>query len=247
MACGAIVLGALNRAGIDITTHIARCAGISDTPFALDDAAALAAQVSVLESRDEGFALLDASVEEPMKTAIRAAGSEGDSVGGILETAILGLPAGVGEPYFDSVESKLAHLAFSIPAVKGIEFGTGFGFARLRGSEANDAFRMTAEGAVVTATNHNAGINGGITNGMPVVFRTAVKPTPSIYKEQETVDYIAKQDAPLSIQGRHDPCIVPRAAIVQTCAAALAVGDLMTARYGTAWMERPTSYRREGL
>lgn len=246
VAGGAIVLGALNRAGIDITTHIARCAGISDTPFALNDAAALAAQVSVLESRDEGFALLDASVEEPMKTAIRAAGSEGDSVGGILETAILGLPAGVGEPYFDSMESLISHMAFSVPAVKGIEFGTGFGFADLKGSEANDAFRMKGD-SVVTATNHNAGINGGITNGMPVVFRTAVKPTPSIYKEQETVDYIAKQDAPLSIQGRHDPCIVPRAAIVQTCAAALAVGDLMTARYGTAWMERPTSYRREGL
>ena len=210
VAGGAIVLGALNRAGIDITTHIARCAGISDTPFALDDAAALAAQVSV------------------------------------LETAILGLPAGVGEPYFDSVESLISHMAFSVPAVKGIEFGTGFGFADLKGSEANDAFRMKGD-SVVTATNHNAGINGGITNGMPVVFRTAVKPTPSIYKEQETVDYIAKQDAPLSIQGRHDPCIVPRAAIVQTCAAALAVGDLMTARYGTAWMERPTSYRREGL
>ena len=236
----------LNRAGIDITTHIARCAGISDTPFALDDAAALAAQVSVLESRGEGFALLDASVEEPMKTAIRAAGSEGDSVGGILETAILGLPAGVGEPYFDSVESLISHMAFSVPAVKGIEFGTGFGFADLKGSEANDAFRMKGD-SVVTATNHNAGINGGIANGMPVVFRTAVKPTPSIYKEQETVDYIAKQDAPLSIQGRHDPCIVPRATIVQTCAAALAVGDLMTARYGTAWMERPTGYRREGL
>ena len=167
-------------------------------------------------------------------------------LGGILETAILGLPAGVGEPYFDSVESLISHMAFSVPAVKGIEFGTGFGFADLKGSEANDAFRMKGD-SVVTATNHNAGINGGITNGMPVVFRTAVKPTPSIYKEQETVDYIAKQDAPLSIQGRHDPCIVPRAAIVQTCAAALAVGDLMTARYGTAWMERPTSYRREGL
>ena len=246
VAGGAIVLGALGRAGIDITTHIARCAGISDTPFALDDAAALAAQVSVLENKGEGFALLDASVEEPMKAAIRAAGAEGDSVGGILETAILGLPAGVGEPYFDSVESLLSHMAFSVPAVKGIEFGTGFGFADLKGSEANDAFRMKGN-TIVTATNHNAGVNGGISNGMPVVFRTAVKPTPSIYKEQETVDYLAKQDAPLSIQGRHDPCIVPRAAIVQTCAAALAVGDLLTARYGTAWMERPTSYRREGL
>ena len=148
VAGGAIVLGALNRAGIDITTHIARCAGISDTPFALDDAAALAAQVSVLESRDEGFALLDASVEEPMKTAIRAAGSEGDSVGGILETAILGLPAGVGEPYFDSVESLISHMAFSVPAVKGIEFGTGFGFADLKGSEANDAFRMKGDSVV---------------------------------------------------------------------------------------------------
>ena len=232
-------------AGIDITTHIARCAGLSDTPFALDDTAALAAQVSVLENKGEGFALLDASVEEPMKAAIRAAGAEGDSVGGILETAILGLPAGVGEPCFDSVESLLSHMAFSVPAVKGIEFGTGFGFAGLRGSEANDAFRMTAEGAVVTATNHNAGINGGIANGMPVVFRTAVKPTPSIYKQQDTVDYIAKKDAQLSIQGRHDPCIVPRAAIVQTCAAALAVGDLLTARYGARWMTDPTGYRKE--
>ena len=120
-----------------------------------------------------------------------------------------------------------------------------FDFAGLRGSEANDAFRMTPEGAVVTASNHNAGINGGIANGMPVVFRTVVKPTPSIYKQQDTVDYIAKQDAPLSIQGRHDPCIVPRAAIVQTCAAALAVGDLLTARYGERWMTHPTDYRRE--
>ena len=213
---------------------------------------------------DEGFALLDGSVEEPMKAAIRAAGAEGDSVGGVLETASLGLPAGVGEPYFDSVESKLAHLAFSIPAVKGIEFGSGFGFADQKGSEANDAFRMQGE-RIVTATNHNAGLNGGISNGMPVVFRTAVKPTPSIsngmpvvfrtavkptpsiYKTQDTVDYIAKKDAELSIQGRHDPCIVPRAAIVQTCAAALAVGDLLTAKYGMAWMEDPTGYRKEVL
>ena len=157
-----------------------------------------------------------------------------------------GLPAGIGEPWFDSVESELAHLMFAIPACKGIEFGAGFGFAALRGSQANDPFTMR-DGKIATATNKNGGINGGITNGMPVVFRTAVKPTPSIYKEQETVDYIAKQDAPLSIQGRHDPCIVPRAAIVQTCAAALAVGDLLTAKYGMAWMEDPTGYRKEVL
>ena len=233
VAGGAIVLSALRRAGIDITTHIAECAGIADTRFAQDDAAQLAAQVEALASKPEGFAVLDETVEEPMKAAIRAAGAEGDSVGGMLETAILGLPAGIGEPYFDSVESEIAHLVFSVPAVKGI------------GSEANDAFRMTPEGAVVTATNHNAGINGGIANGMPVVFRTVVKPTPSIYKQQDTVDYLAKKDAQLSIQGRHDPCIVPRAAIVQTCAAALAVGDLLTARYGEAWMTHPTSFRKE--
>ena len=246
VAGGGIVLEALKRAGIEIVTHIGRCAGVADTPFALNNPAALAAQAEVLLNQSGGFALLDADAEAPMKNAIRAAGSEGDSVGGILETAILGLPAGVGEPYFDSVESEIAHMAFSVPAVKGIEFGTGFGFADQKGSEANDPFRM--EGSkVVTATNHNGGLNGGISNGMPVVFRTVVKPTPSIYKQQDTVDYIAKQNAELSIQGRHDPCIVPRAAIVQTCAAALAVGDLLTAKYGMAWMEHPTSYRKEEL
>lgn len=246
VAGGAIVLGALDRAGIDISTHLAQCAGVADTPFAQDEPDTLAAQAAQLLQK-EGFAVLDERAEEPMKAAIRAAGAEGDSVGGILETAILGLPAGVGEPFFDSVESAISHLAFSIPAVKGIEFGAGFGFAGLRGSEANDAFRMSGAGHIVTATNRNGGINGGITNGMPVVFRTAVKPTPSIYKQQDTVDYLARKNAPLSIQGRHDPCIVPRAAIVQTCAAALAVGDLLTVRYGTAWMERPTQYRQEGM
>ena len=208
VAGGAIVLSALHRAGIDITTHIAECAGIADTRFAQDDAAQLSAQVEALASKPEGFAVLDETVEEPMKAAIRAAGAEGDSVGGMLETAILGLPAGIGEPYFDSVESEIAHLVFSVPAVKGIEFGTGFGFAGMRGSEANDAFRMTPEGAVVTATNHNAGINGGIANGMPVVFRTVVKPTPSIYKQQDTVDYLAKKDAQLSGY-RYDLCPLP--------------------------------------
>ena len=242
VAGGGIVLGALERAGIRIVTHIAQCAGIDDTPFARDDPAALAAQANVLAGRGAGFALLDGAVEEPMKAAIRAAGAEGDSVGGLLETAILGLPAGVGEPFFDSVESQLAHAAFSVPAVKGIAFGEGFGFAALRGSQANDPFRVE-EGRIVTETNRNAGINGGLTNGMPVVFRTVVKPTPSIYKEQRTVDYTAGENALLSIKGRHDPCIVPRAAVVQTCAAAVAIGDLLTARYGETWMVRPDTFR----
>ena len=242
VAGGGIVLGALERAGIRIMTHIAQCAGIDDTPFARDDPAALAAQANVLAGRGAGFALLDGAVEEPMKAAIRAAGAEGDSVGGLLETAILGLPAGVGEPFFDSVESQLAHAAFSVPAVKGIAFGEGFGFAALRGSQANDPFRVE-EGRIVTETNRNAGINGGLTNGMPVVFRTVVKPTPSIYKEQRTVDYTAGENALLSIKGRHDPCIVPRAAVVQTCAAAVAIGDLLTARYGETWMVRPDTFR----
>ena len=244
VAGGGIVLGALERAGIRVVTHIARCAGIGDTPFARDDPAALAAQADLLAGLGAGFALIDPAAEAPMQAAIRAAGAEGDSVGGVLETAVLGLPAGVGEPFFDSVESVLAHMAFAIPAVKGIEFGAGFGFADLRGSQANDPLRME-NGQVVTETNRNAGINGGLTNGMPVVFRTAVKPTPSIYKEQRTVDYAAGENALLSIKGRHDPCIVPRAAVVQTCAAALAVGDLLTARYGESWMLRPGFFSKQ--
>ena len=195
-------------------------------------AAALAAQVGTLTTKTEGFAVLDVAVEEPMKAAIRAAGAEGDSVGGVLETAILGLPAGIGEPWFDSVESELAHLMFAIPACKGIEFGAGFGFAALRGSEANDPFTMRG-GEIATATNKNGGVNGGITNGMPLVFRTVLKPTPSIYKEQHTVDYISRQDAELQIRGRHDPCIVPRAAVVQNTLTAFGLLDLLTVRYGT--------------
>ena len=246
MAGGGVVLGALERAGVRIATHIARCAGLADHPLCPGrPGGPLAAQLDVLAARGAGFALLDQSAEAPMQAAIRAAGSEGDSVGGVLETAILGLPAGVGEPFFDSVESVLAHMAFSVPAVKGIEFGAGFGFADLRGSQANDPLRIR-DGHIYTETNRNAGINGGLANGMPVVYRTVVKPTPSIYKEQRTVDYKAGENASLSIKGRHDPCIVPRAAVVQTCAAALAVGDLLTARYGEGWMVRPDTYREEG-
>ena len=218
--------GVLRNLGVRVYTHIAACAGVQDAPLSS------AAGLLLPEPEPGHFALLDPEKEAAMQQAIRDAGAQGDSVGGILETIVTGLPAGVGEPFFDSVESVLSHLLFSIPAVKGVEFGLGFGFAGLRGSQANDPFRMEA-GRVVTATNHNGGVNGGIANGMPLVFRTAVKPTPSIYKPQQTVDYVAKRDAQLQIQGRHDPCIVHRAAVVQTCAAALGLLDLLTTCEGT--------------
>ena len=226
VAAGTICETVLNGLGVKVYTHIAECAGVQDTP--LSSAAGL-----VMPDPQPGhFALLDASKEEAMQAAIRAAGSEGDSVGGILETIVTGLPAGIGEPWFDSVESELAHLMFAIPACKGIEFGAGFGFAAMHGSEANDPFTMR-DGKIATATNKNGGINGGITNGMPIVFRTVLKPTPSIYKQQHTVDYIGRTDAELQIKGRHDPCIVPRAAVVQNSLTAFGLLDLLTVRYGT--------------
>jgi chorismate synthase len=242
VAAGAVCLGALQAKGIQAATHLARCAGVADMPFAAAHnfgtarsyEAELSRQIAAVNAQP-GFAVLDPEADPAMKQAILAAGETGNSVGGILETAVLGLPAGAGEPFFDSVESVLAHLCFSIPAVKGIEFGAGFGFAELSGSTANDAFRMEG-GRVVTQTNRNAGINGGITNGMPVVFRTVVKPTPSIYQTQQTVDFAKRENAELQIKGRHDPCIVPRAAIVQTCAAAFGLCDLLAAQFGPKWL-----------
>ena len=226
VAAGALCESVLNSLGIRVYTHIAECAGVKDAPLSSS------AGLLLPEPEPGHFALLDSSKEAPMQEAIRAAGSEGDSVGGVLETIVTGLPAGIGEPWFDSVESELAHLMFAVPACKGLEFGAGFAFAAMRGSEANDPFAMR-NGQVATATNKNGGINGGITNGMPLVFRTVLKPTPSIYKQQHTVDYIARQDADLQIKGRHDPCIVPRAAVVQNTLAAFGLLDLLTVRYGT--------------
>ena len=230
VAAGSICERVLAGHGIRVYTHIARLAGVEDAP--LSSAAGLVCP----EPENGHFALLDPSREAAMQQAVRAAAAEGDSVGGVLETIVTGLPAGVGEPWFDSVESELAHIAFAIPAVKGIEFGMGFAMADQRGSCANDAFCMR-EGKIATATNHNGGVNGGITNGMPVVFRTAVKPTPSIYKTQQTVDYVNRREAELNIQGRHDPCIVARAAVVQNSLTAFGVLDLLTQRYGTLWQK----------
>ena len=164
-----------------------------------------------------------------MERAILAAKADGDSVGGIVECVIEGLPAGVGDPMFDGLENRIARIVFGIPAVKGVEFGAGFAAARLRGSENNDAFAVK-NGVVVTETNRCGGILGGISTGMPVVFRAAFKPTPSIAKKQQSVDLRTMEPAELCVRGRHDPCIVPRAIPVMEAAAAIAVYDAMLER-----------------
>ena len=225
VAAGAICKSALENKGIQIGTHVKRCAGIVDRDFA-----DLAADIACLN--DKTFAVLDDACGEEMREAILCAAQEGDSVGGVLETAILGLPAGVGEPWFDSLESQIAHMMFSIPAVKGIEFGAGFAISDMRGSEANDPIRM-ADGKVVTTRNNNGGINGGITNGMPVIFRTAIKPTPTIFKAQDTIDFKDMTNAVLTPKGRHDPAIVHRARVVQDAAAAIVLCDALAMRFGT--------------
>lgn len=167
--------------------------------------------------------------ENPFDT-ISEAKAEGDSVGGIISCTVTGLPAGIGEPMFDGIENRIAQAVFAVPAVKGIEFGAGFESARMRGSENNDEF-CYEDGAVKIKTNNHGGVLGGISSGMPVVFRVCIKPTPSIVKEQRSISYSKEQDAVLSVRGRHDPCIVPRAVPCIEAAAAIAVYDLM-AVYG---------------
>ncbi len=233
VAAGAILIPALKGKGITIGTHVARCAGVNDAPFAFDESE-LKAQL--LDLNEIPFAVLDASAGEQMQAAIDAARADGDSVGGVLETAIVGLPAGIGEPWFDSIEGLLSHALFSIPAVKGVEFGDGFALADQKGSEANDAF-VVEDGLVSTKTNHNGGINGGIANGMPIVFRCAIKPTPTIAKVQHTIDMKKKTNVEYGGRGRHDPCIVHRARVVVDSVAALVVADLLTQRYGTECWE----------
>lgn len=200
-------------------------------PFAEEDAA-LAAQLDRINGAY--LAVLDEAAGERMTAEMEKAAEMGDSVGGVLETAVIGMPAGIGEPFFHSIESRLSALLYSVPAVKGVAFGDGFGFAELYGSEANDPFYMK-NGRVRTRTNRNGGINGGISNGMPIRFQTAVKPTPSIYQEQQTVNVLKKEDAVLQIRGRHDPAIIHRARVVADSVTAIALTDLFCERYGYLW------------
>jgi len=230
VAAGAICHSALAKKGISIGTHIARCACIQDRGF--ED---FSADIAALYTGE--FPALDTATGEKMRAAILAAKEAGDSVGGVLETAITGLPAGVGEPWFDTFEGMLAHILFSVPAVKGVEFGDGFALADMKGSDANDPLRYE-NGNVVASSNHGGGIGGGITSGMPVIFRCAVKPTPSIAKSQQTVDIQKKENATLEIKGRHDPAIVHRARIVVDAVTAIVVYDMLAGRFGTDYFAK---------
>lgn len=219
---GALCRQALAARGIEVGAHIASIAGVEDAPM---DPVGVDAQ-TLRALRDARFALLDPAREAAMRARVEEARLAGDSVGGSIEVAAVGVPAGLGAPFFDSLESTLAHLLFSIPAVKGVAFGDGFGLCAMRGSGANDAMRVQ-DGRVTCETNHNGGVTGGITNGMPVVCRVAVKPTPSIARPQRTVDVSCMADAQMEIRGRHDPCIVPRAVPVVESAMLLALMDLL--------------------
>ena len=214
---GGICLQLLAREGITIISRVAAIGGVRDE-------GELTASTA-----EKAFPTVSDSAGEAMRSAIAAARAEGDSLGGIVECAVLGLPAGLGDPMFDGMENRIAAAVFGVPAVKGIEFGAGFAAAGLRGSENNDAFSVE-NGRIITESNHCGGILGGITDGMPLTFRVAVKSTPSIARPQQSVDLNTGEIVPLTVTGRHDPCIVPRAVPCLEAAAAIAVYDALLAR-----------------
>lgn len=226
---GALCKQYLQSKGIHVGAHIQSIAQIQDTPF--DDVSIEPAQLEALRTQE--YAVHNPRAQVAMLAAIEDARLAGDSVGGVIECAAIGLPAGLGSPMFDCVEGRLASILYSVPAVKGVEFGAGFAFAGLRGSHANDAF-YEKDGVVYTETNHNGGILGGITNGMPLIVRACIKPTPSISTTQQTLHLQNHQVEPLIIKGRHDPCIVIRAVPVIEAACAIALADLVAEANGYA-------------
>lgn len=219
---GAVAMQMLEEKGIRIGAHIEKIAGISDSRF--DPVNIDAKTLESISSKE--FPLIDDSKKDEMISEILKAKADRDSVGGIIECAVTGLPAGIGEPMFDGIENAISKAVFAIPAIKGIEFGNGFDCADLRGSENNDSF-IIKDGKIATATNNHGGILGGMTSSMPVIFRVAVKPTPSIAKPQMTVNLQTMKPEELIIEGRHDPCIVPRAVPCVEAAAALALINLI--------------------
>lgn len=214
---GGICLQILKRRGVDISAHILRLGGICDISY--DPMAGCAAC-----SGD--FPCISSKAAEEMKQAIKCASEDGDSLGGVIECAVTGLPGGLGGALFEGLEGRIASLVFAIPAVKGIEFGAGFAAADMRGSENNDAY-VIQNGGVAMTSNNAGGILGGISDGMPLIFRAAIKPTPSIAKAQKSVSLKDMTEREIRITGRHDPCIAPRAVPVIEAAAAIALLDAM--------------------
>jgi chorismate synthase len=219
-AAGGICLQIVRGLGISIGAHILRIGNVQDDPF--DPVTVSSAEFELIQKNP--LPVLKQEASEAMRKQILEAKEKGDSVGGIIECAATGLPVGLGDPMFDGIENRIAGIVFGIPGVKGVEFGSGFAVACCRGSENNDSFFMDGE-KVRTRTNHSGGILGGITNGMPVLFRAAFKPTPSIGAEQDSVSLSKAENAVLQVKGRHDPCIVPRALPCVEAAAAIALYD----------------------
>ncbi len=219
---GSVLRLYLKERGIEIGGHISKIGSVADSLF--DPVNVDPKMLKTLS--ESSFALIDSQKEQAMREQVEAARKEGDSLGGEVEIAVTGLPAGLGGPMFDGVENIIARAVFGIPAVKGIEFGAGFGYTEKRGSEVNDSMEFK-EGKVTCKTNNCGGITGGITNAMPVIFRVALKPTPSISIEQDTVNLETKENDKLIIKGRHDPCIVPRALPAIEAVTAIAIADLL--------------------
>lgn len=241
VAAGGIIIPELEKKGIIIGTHIKSLGGIKDRNF--EDY-----QKDIDFLSGTNFPVLDADKSVQMKTLAEKIAADGDSVGGVLESVILGMPAGVGEPWFGTLESELSYALFSIPAIKGVQFGDGFDMVDSLGSEFNDSLQIVQDNGkskVITKTNHNGGINGGISNGMPILFRCAVKPTPSIYKTQDTIDMSKNENAKLSIQGRHDPAIIHRARIVVDSIASFVIYDALAGRFGTDFFGEKGNFWRK--
>ncbi len=222
---GAIAAQILKEHNVYAATHVRRIEDIEDVPFDKTDI-----KISLAQSLSSmRLPVIEQAKQKAMEGAIHSAASKGDSVGGIVECAVCGLPAGLGSPFFDTVEGLLANLLFAIPAVKGVSFGAGFNFAKMRGSSANDAYKVKGN-QISTQTNNNGGVLGGITTGMPLVFEAVIKPTPSISAPQQTINLVTLAAETIEIKGRHDACIVPRAAAAIEAAAYICVLDLFLER-----------------
>ena len=226
---GSIALQELNKRGVQISAHLKKVAGVSDDTYFDHGVNDEGFRTALLQVSEKEFPVVDDAKGELMKEKIEQARMDGDSVGGVIECVVYDFPEGIGGPIFDGIEAKLAQILYAIPAVKGVEFGNGFEGSDLRGSENNDAFVFDSEGRLTMKTNHSGGIQGGISLGdvAPIVFDIAMKPTPSISRSQETVDLKEHKNTTINIEGRHDPCVAPRAVPVVEAAAAIALYDLL--------------------